>query len=83
MARADKLSYPEPDGLCCGDEDKQRIGVNVGRGSTIKDIHKSMVSSSTADLNNIIDRRFVYMGVGTAKGGDDNDTMYLCQIFSD
>lgn len=79
MAASNKLYHPNlehlPTGSCT------RLGANVGCGGDIRDIHTSMVQASQSDLNNIIDRRFVYMGVGTAKGTDGK--MYLCQIFGD
>lgn len=55
-----------------------RIGENVAQGSDLRSIHESMMDC-TADKNNMLDRRFLYMGVGTAKGSDG--TLYLCQIF--
>ena len=57
----------------------RRIGENVWRGNTIKDIHRIMMKN-VSQRNNILHRRFVYMGVGTAKGEDG--LLYLCQIFS-
>ena len=58
---------------------QRRIGENVWRGNTIKDIHRIMMRN-VSQRNNIIHRRFVYMGVGTAKSEDG--LLYLCQIFS-
>jgi hypothetical protein len=59
----------------------RRIGENVAVGTSIKDIHKEMMESTKrhADKNNVLDRRYTCMGVGTAKGEDG--TLYLCQIF--
>jgi hypothetical protein len=56
----------------------RRIGENVALGSDLRSMHRSMMAC-TADRNNILDRRYLYMGIGTAKGGDG--TLYLCQIF--
>lgn len=56
----------------------RRIGENVAVGESIKDIHRKMMTKK-GDYNNIIDRRFVEMGMGTAKGR--NGELYLCQIF--
>jgi hypothetical protein len=55
-----------------------RLGENMTRGPDIKTIHKAMITS-LADRNNILDRRFTWMGIGTAKGPDG--TLYLCQLF--
>jgi hypothetical protein len=57
-----------------------RIGENATRGSNLRAIHKAMMYS-LADRNNIVDRRFTCMGVGTAKAADG--TLYLCQLFRD
>lgn len=59
-------------------EDCERIGENVCRGKSLKDMHRLMMQS-VAEKNNILDRRFASMGVGTAKG--DDGLLYLCQIF--
>ena len=68
---------------------RHRIGENVGRGKTINEIHSMMMmttnsknknKNNVSQRNNILHRRFVYMGVGTAKG--DDGLLYLCQIFS-
>ena len=80
MAGQEKLSHPPLEknmaSLGC-----KRIAANVGRGSNIDSIHKSMTYESKSSLNNMMDTRFGYMGVGTAKdlGGQ---TIYLCQLFS-
>ena len=60
--------------------DMERVGVNVGCGSGVEQIHRHMMAS-LSDKNNITDRRFVSMGVGTAKSEDG--ILYMCQIFSD
>jgi uncharacterized protein YkwD len=52
----------------------------VTRGANLHAIHSYMMTS-VADRNNIMDRRFTSMGVGTAKA--DDGTLYLCQIFRD
>jgi hypothetical protein len=61
------------------DESCHRLGENISRGRNLREIHESMMSS-TAERNNILDRRFLSIGVGTALAGDG--TLYLCQIFS-
>mmetsp|Transcript_57122 Transcript_57122/g.139221 ORF Transcript_57122/g.139221 Transcript_57122/m.139221 type:complete len:399 (-) Transcript_57122:53-1249(-) len=69
------------DGTSAVPEKRQdhRVGENIWRGQTIKDIHHMMMKNAS-QRNNIIHRRWVYMGVGTAKGEDG--LLYLCQIFS-
>merc|ERR1712226_1269210 len=57
----------------------QRLGVNVQRGTSIRDIHECMMKTSLSNKNNIVDRRFTHMGMGTAV--DSNGTLYLCQVF--
>jgi len=59
----------------------RRLGVNVGKGMrahNINEIHKHMMAA-LAERNNIYDKRFHKMGMGTAFA--DNGVMYLCQIF--
>jgi uncharacterized protein YkwD len=55
-----------------------RVGVNIARGKTIEEIHKFMMAN-LAERNNIIDKRFSKMGMGTARA--DNGMLYLCQVF--
>eukprot|EP00934_Nitzschia_sp_Nitz4_P007082 Nitzschia sp. Nitz4//scaffold20_size174350//14515//15249//NITZ4_002077-RA/size174350-processed-gene-0.84-mRNA-1//-1//CDS//3329541734//7072//frame0 len=61
-------------------EPGRRVGENVTKGGDMKGIHQYMMRS-LADKNNILDRRFTEMGVGTAKAADG--TLYLCQLFRD
>lgn len=60
--------------------DGHRIGENVTKGKSVAAIHHFMMQS-LSDKNNMLDRRFTWMGVGTAKASDG--TLYLCQIFRD
>ena len=57
----------------------RRLGENVMKGSSIHEMHKTLMQTSISDKNNILDRRFTSMGIGTAKSSDG--TLYLCQIF--
>lgn len=57
-----------------------RVGENVAVGNSIKEIHLAMMSDSIADKNNILDRRYIYLGMGTAKS-EVTGKLYLCQIF--
>lgn len=56
----------------------RRIGANVGVGESIIDIHMTMMRNRSM-FNNICDRRYVEMGMATAKG--KNGELYLCQIY--
>mmetsp|Transcript_46298 Transcript_46298/g.52602 ORF Transcript_46298/g.52602 Transcript_46298/m.52602 type:complete len:389 (+) Transcript_46298:95-1261(+) len=56
----------------------QRVGTNIGRGKDIGEIHKFMMAA-LAERNNIRDKRFFTMGMGTARA--ENGVLYLCQIF--
>lgn len=56
----------------------RRVGCNVGVGESIRDIHSHMMKTRSM-FNNIVDRRYVEMGMATAKG--QNGELYLCQIF--
>lgn len=79
MASSNLLYYSDPSDLQLdNDEPPRRLGENVTRGSTLKEMHKAMMDSA-ADRNNILDRRFIQMGMGTAKASDG--TLYLCQLF--
>jgi hypothetical protein len=82
MASARELSHSDPVALQdhLGQQYCLRLAENVTRGPNLRDIHQSMMaSSSAADRNNILDRRFTCMGIGTAKAA--NGTLYLCQMF--
>lgn len=68
-----KASASPPDESC------HRLGENVSCGRNLKDVHQ-VIMSSPSERNNILDRRFLSMGVGTAVAKDG--TLYLCQIFS-
>mmetsp|Transcript_4334 Transcript_4334/g.9363 ORF Transcript_4334/g.9363 Transcript_4334/m.9363 type:complete len:360 (+) Transcript_4334:461-1540(+) len=55
-----------------------RLGMNNGKGKTIAEIHRFMMAA-LAERNNIQDKRFSSMGMGTHQ--DKNGILYLCQIF--
>jgi uncharacterized protein YkwD len=79
MASSNRLYYSDPSDLQLDiDEPSRRLGENVTKGSTLIKIHGAMMDSA-ADKNNILDRRFTHMGMGTAKASDG--TLYLCQLF--
>lgn len=58
--------------------DFMRVGTNVGRGKDIAEAHRFMMAA-LAERNNIHDKRFFYMGIGTwiAESGQ----IYMCQVF--
>ena len=57
----------------------RRLGENVSYGDSIREMHKIMMETSGSDKNNILDRRYLTMGMGTARGPDGG--LYMCQIF--
>jgi Cysteine-rich secretory protein family len=57
----------------------RRLGENVARGTDIKAIHSCMMKN-VSDRNNMLDRRYTNMGMGTARGKDDG-LLYLVQVF--
>jgi hypothetical protein len=55
-----------------------RLGVNIARGKNVEGIHKLMMANS-AERNNVLDKRFTTLGMGTARAEDG--MIYLCQVF--
>jgi uncharacterized protein YkwD len=51
---------------------------NIACGKSMQDIHTDMLKNE-ANRKKMVDRRYSYMGMGTARGKDG--TLYLCQIF--
>ena len=79
MAHANELSYC--DELDLGvelDEPHRRLGQNIAKGSDLERIHRSMMKS-IPDKNNLLDRRYTTVGLGSAKSKDG--VLYICQIF--
>jgi uncharacterized protein YkwD len=58
----------------------RRLGENVAKGKTIREMHKSMMET-TSQKNNITDRRFTHMGMGTAAVRGLDGDLYMCQLF--
>ena len=80
MASKDALLHSDPDDLLQKvGQPSRRLGENVAYGKSIREIHAMMMKEKGSDKNNIIDRRFLTMGMGTAPG--PNGGLYLCQIF--
>lgn len=80
MAAEDSLYHSNPTELVQKiGRPSRRLGENVSFGESIRDLHKSMMEIAGADRNNILDRRYLTMGMGTARG--PNGGIYMCQIF--
>lgn len=58
--------------------DITRLGMNIGRGKSISEVHRFMMAA-LAERNNIQDKRFSSMGMGTHK--DKNGVLYMCQVY--
>jgi uncharacterized protein YkwD len=81
MASADRLFHIDPMQLRQSfHHPTRRMGENIAKGNTIRDIHRAMIETSISDRNNIIDRRYTHMGMGTATCHQDGQ-LYLCQVF--
>ena len=79
MASEGRLFHTDPVDLQTKlNKPARRLGANVAKGETIRDIHRGMMQT-LSDMNNIIDRRYTNMGMATARGA--NGEIYLCQIF--
>jgi Cysteine-rich secretory protein family len=79
MAEENALFHMAPTQLQgCFPRTARRFGVNVAKGESIRHIHETMMNSRS-DRNNILDRRYTNMGMGTARGPDGE--LFLCQIF--
>ena len=80
MAAAEDLHHLDLDALrlALKDINYRRLGANVQRGESIRGIHAEMINV-VSNKNNILDRRFTHMGMGTAIGKDGK--LYLCQVY--
>jgi len=80
MAEEKEARHLNPDALriALGRVNCRRLGTNVQMGPSIRDIHDTMMLT-LSNKNNILDRRFTHMGMGTAT--DETGTLYLCQIY--
>lgn len=81
MAADRRMIHISPAVVTCALKDKtcRRLGSNVAKGQTIREIHGNMMQYKQSHRNNILDRRFINFGMGTALGTDGD--LYLCQIF--
>jgi hypothetical protein len=55
----------------------RRLGDNVAKGDTIREIRREMMTISS-DANNILDSRYSHLGMATAKASDGE--LCICQI---
>lgn len=83
MAERGQLFHSQPQELHAKfNNDNQRfsrrMGENVARGTSIREIHQQMMKVRT-DKHNILHRRYTHMGMATARGKDGQ--LYLCQVF--
>lgn len=79
MAVEDRLFHSDPARVRAAfHRPARRMGENVAKGISIREIHRAMMETSVSDRNNIMDRRYTHMGMGTAKC---DGQLYLCQIF--
>ena len=80
IAEEEELRHVDADALryALKDIPYRRLGENVARGKDIRSMHSDMMST-LSNKNNIVDRRYTHMGMGTAVG--KNGELYLCQIF--
>ncbi|CAB9497642.1 expressed unknown protein [Seminavis robusta] len=56
----------------------RRIGCNVAVGESVQHMHAKMMEKR-GDFNNLIDRRYMHFGMGTAPA--PNGDLYMCQIY--
>jgi Cysteine-rich secretory protein family len=78
MAKLGSIHHGDPEDIQFRIQPCRRFGENVACGNSVREIHKDMLQNE-ADRNNMLDRRYSYMGMGTAKGV--NGELYFCQIF--
>jgi uncharacterized protein YkwD len=81
MAKDASLFHMDPNGVLRAslkDRPCRRLGENVAKGKSIREMHQSMMHT-IAQKNNILDRRFTHMGMATAHG--TNGELYMCQVF--
>mmetsp|Transcript_10037 Transcript_10037/g.15427 ORF Transcript_10037/g.15427 Transcript_10037/m.15427 type:complete len:211 (-) Transcript_10037:73-705(-) len=80
MAEKGVVFHSNPNDLACFLDNRfNRIGENVVKGETIRQIHTEMMKKSKTRRNNIVDPRFAAMGMGTATSKDGE--LFMCQIF--
>jgi uncharacterized protein YkwD len=79
MAKENRMFHSDPSSLEMQFRPSaRRLGENVAKGDTIREIHREMMTISS-DANNILDSRYSHFGMATAKASDGE--LYICQIF--
>jgi hypothetical protein len=79
MAKENRKFHSDPSSLKMKlSPPERRMGENVAKGDTIREIHREMMTISS-DTNNILDSRYSQFGMATAKASDGE--LYICQIF--
>jgi uncharacterized protein YkwD len=78
MARQQEVAHGDSEEMRYQLYPCRRFGENVCSGASIRDMHKEMMLID-GDKNNILDRRYLFMGMGTATGEDGQ--LYMCQVF--
>ncbi|CAB9501713.1 expressed unknown protein [Seminavis robusta] len=78
-AKEESAFHPDPaDVVARLGKPSRRIGSNVTKGQSTQHMHGKMLEKR-GDYNNMIDRRYISFGMGTAKGPDGE--LYMCQIY--
>ena len=89
MADALKVHHSDPASICTKLRKKSStgspiyiMGENVAHGTTVKDIHATMIQNQH-DLANMINPQYSEMGMATARSINlrGNESIYLCQLF--
>lgn len=57
----------------------RKVGSNVAKGESIREMHKSMMKKSITARNNILNGKYTSFGMGTAT--TPSGELYICQIF--
>lgn len=78
MAKQGKIGHGSLDDLEFQIRPCRVFDENIACGKSMQDIHTDMLKNE-ANRKTMIDQRYSYMGMGTARGSDG--TLYLCQIF--
>ncbi|CAB9512242.1 expressed unknown protein [Seminavis robusta] len=80
MAAESRVFHSDPKELCAklSQEPERRLGENVYKGKSTDSIQTRLMNHHSS-FANVIDDRYVEMGMATAK--DKKGTIYLCQLF--
>lgn len=79
MAKENRKFHSDPTSLKMKlSQPARRLGENVAKGGTIREIHRKMMTISS-DAYNILNSCYSHFGMATAKASDGE--LYICQIF--